>query len=188
MTLQSVPVTQGELDMEQGFVQDRVSEFKVKWLSQSNAPSRLTEWLHLQYVGELDAVASMERLLQSFCELSDKIKETQLVERVISDERRHVSMIERLLRKRGVVPVPPTNSKPLPGMESHDGGSAIASRAEAVRAGHIRIVLGDPEIPDDVKDAFTTILQEEAFHERAFRALAGEEKMLQHRGCQPAWC
>jgi hypothetical protein len=68
----------------------------------------------------------------------------------------------------------------LEGMEEWRRACALASRAEAVRAGKARALALDGDVPADVRVAFADILRDEAFHERAFRFLAGEEAMATH--------
>lgn len=176
MTDTIIPLTPGEIEME-GTEDNPVREFARHWPERKRQPGWLEGWLGKQYVGELNAVASMEALLTAFRRNPGSHKAALLVERVVADERKHVALIGQLLVSRGIAPAAPTEPTPLAGMEEWGSGCAIASRAEAVRAGEIRIVVQDPDVADDVKQAFRTILTEEAFHERAFRQLAGEQNM-----------
>lgn len=176
---QRVTLTAGELEMET-LPDSPVEAFRRNWALMKVRPYGIVNWLRAQYIGEINAVASMEALLDVFRQQPGKVKAGLLVERIVGDERRHVELIGQLLISRGVPPVSPCGTHVLEGLDTWDGGCAIASRAEAVRAGEIRVVLSDPETPGDVKQVFSLILSEESFHERAFRRLAGAEKMLEN--------
>ena len=172
-------LTAGELEMQE-LSDDPISKFRKTWPIRKAQPYGIVNWLQGQYIGEINAVASMEALLEVFKQQPGTPKAGLLVEKIVRDEKNHVALIGKLLVSRGVEPRMPCETAVLDGLDTWDDGCAIASRAEAVRAGEIRIVLNDPDTPDDVKMVFSLILSEEAFHERAFRRLAGEEKMAEN--------
>lgn len=177
MSANQVPLTQGEIELE-AITDNPIKEFRDDWKKNLDKPGSLIGWLKDQYVGEREAVASMETLLQGGkMESAANQKYLRLVEKVIADEHRHVAMIVALLASRGITPPPVGEPKVLAGMEDFFSGSAVASRAEAIRAGIIRVIVDDGEVPEDVRISFLTILREEAFHEKAFREVAGLKQM-----------
>ena len=181
------PPTQGEIEMEAlPEAENPMVRFRREWPLRKSNPEWISEWLAEQYIGESNAVASMVALLDAHRKDPEN-RAVELVQLVLRDERKHLAMIEELLISRGCQPVPPEMTVTLRRMDEALPGSAIASRAEAVRASEIRIVIADPDVPEDVRNAFLVILNDETFHERAFRRLAGEEVMAENPGCD-SWC
>lgn len=177
MTTLQVPLTKGEIELE-AIPNNPVQEFREAWTRTPDKQGALLDWLKEQYIGEREAVASMEVLLATGRKQPDaNPKYLHLMEKVIADEHRHVAMIKELLISRGATIPEIGEPEVLPGMDAFFSGSAVASRAEAVRAGVIRVILEDGEVPQDVKSSFLVILREEAFHEKAFREVAGQPQM-----------
>jgi hypothetical protein len=172
--------SRGEIEM-QSLADNPVAELRRAWPIIKAKTGWVESWLQEQYFGEVSALASMEILLETIKQQVTERKCIMLVERVLADERKHVQIIGQLLKARGETPRLNEQPNILSGMDTTYGnGCALASRAEAVRLGKIRVVVGDEDVPEDVRGAFTLILQEESFHERAFRRLAGEEKMFEN--------
>ena len=181
-----VPLTKGEREMME---QDSspVEDFRDEWQKLKGQARGLVKWLLDQYVGERNAVASMEQLREAVLRHGGTDKVVALVDRVLNDERRHVATIGRLLVARGETNLPVGEPVVLEGLDDPNAGPAFVSRAEAVRAGIIRVVVDDPDVPADIREVFQIILKEERFHEEAFRAVAGEKNMAEHAVFQ-SWC
>ena len=181
--LATIPLTLGEIEMVNAG-DTSMQEFRDLWPEVRTKPGGIEWWLQKQYVGELEAIASMEKLLRSFDANPKGAKLRNLVVRVIRDERNHVAMIERLLQARGVTPEAPASPEVLSGLDQWAEGCAATSRAEAIRAGEIRTVIADLGTPDDIRTVFGRVLKEEVFHEKAFRELAGQEAMANNQSFQ----
>ncbi len=180
ITPDDIPLTQGELEML-AHADDPLRTLRAQWPAIRMQPNWVENWLQGQFSGEVDAVASMEDLLATFLRDPTKGRQVLLLERIVRDERDHVLWIGQLLQARGVKPRAIAPGEVLPGMDTCQHGCAVASRAEALRAGEIRLVIADEWVPTDVRDAFRHILGDEVFHERAFRRLAGDPAMVNHR-------
>jgi len=95
-------------------------------------------------------------------------------------EEDHAAWVGDLLRARGEEPCVLKDKEErywqetLPGITSWESGCAVAAHAEAMRLDRIRVIVADPETPVDVRAVFARILPQEEFHERAFRAFAGD--------------
>lgn len=172
-------LTQGEQEMAQ-MDSNPVTEFQRYWPLMKTKGDWLTSWLQRQYTGEVNALASMEVLLESIKSQSQNPQYIKIVEKIISDENKHIQMISQLLTSRGIAPKAVDDIEILDGMDSWNDGCALASRAEAVRSGKARVLVKDQEVPKDVREAFSIILRDEAFHEKAFRYMAGEDNMTRN--------
>ena len=138
MNEKMVALTQGEIEM-QSLPLSPVSKFQQNLPTLKKDAQWIEKWLQGEYVGETNAVASMEALLKTFRDQPQEGKRALLIERIISDEKKHVTLIGQLLLSRGIAPRPPEKAEVLRGLDSWNKGCAIASRAEAVRAGEIRM-------------------------------------------------
>ena len=114
--MSSVPLTQGEVELQK-LVQDPIKQFREAWEANREEPNALVTWLKEQYIGEREAVASMEALYDSIKKQSGKEKFADLVEKVIRDEHRHVAMITELLESREVTPPTVEDPEVLDGMD-----------------------------------------------------------------------
>ena len=182
-----VRVTQGEVAL-QDLNGNPITRFQNEWADMKQQPHWLEKWLQGEYNGETHAVTTMRELLKTLEGQAGKEKAVLVVQQVLRDEANHIALIGQLLKVRGVIPSTSKPFTPLPGMEEPEAGSAKCSYAEAVRAGQIRVVVEDPDTPEDIRGVFSLILREESFHERSFRTLAGEQVMFENLDCGQDTC
>ena len=143
------------------------------------------DWLRKQYHGEVTAAKKMADFLQQFWIQAKDLKWIRTVEEIISQEVTHAEWIGALLEVRGEKPALIENKQErywdatLPGIDSWESGCAVAAHAEKMRLERIRVIVADPEAPEDIREVFAKILPQEEFHEKAFRTFAWDEAMTQ---------
>lgn len=153
------------------------------WNEVKASEPKLIEWLTDQYRGEATAVSRLQVLLDKFVDLPKNARHT--VERIMKDEAKHSEWIKQLLVARNIT-IPEVNHEAerywpetIKFIETSNQAMAVAGHAEAMRLERIRVIASDDSAPTDVRAAFQAILPDEEFHERAFKAFAGEEALEQ---------
>lgn len=149
------------------------------WQKTKSDPVAMNDWLVKQYRGEATA-ASRIRTFSDLHAKSDSDKHT--LEIIAGQESRHASWVFDLLMSRGIDPnVEHAEERywkaTLPEIESFETGAAVGAHAEKMRLDRIRVIVDDPDAPNDIREVFARILPEEEFHERAFRQMAGHVAM-----------
>lgn len=155
----------------------------AEWWAEVKAdPKRLLDWLHKQYIGEITAHVKMTDFLAAYGAQAKDPKWAETVEKIAYQEAAHSVWIGALLVARGETPGKGTATnryweKTLPGIDSWESGCAVAALAEKMRLERIRVIAGDPEAPQDIREVFAKILPQEEFHEKAFRSFATDEAL-----------
>jgi rubrerythrin len=147
------------------------------WASIKADPAAFQGWLLDQYRGEATAAGRIERLRDGHS--APGTRASRVLSIIADQERKHAGWVGELLRARGVEPrIEPEEERywpqMLPGIHDLESGCAVGAHAEKMRLERIEAIAQDPGAPPDVRAVFARILPEERFHERAFRALAGD--------------
>jgi rubrerythrin len=155
------------------------------WESVKRDPAAFQGWLLDQYRGEATAGERIERLRDGYA--APGTRAARVLSIIAEQERKHAGWVGELLRARGVEPrIEPEAERywpeMLPGIHDLESGCAVGAHAEKMRLDRIEHIARDPEAPADVRAVFARILPEERFHERAFRALAGDAAMRATEG------
>lgn len=141
------------------------------------------DWLRKQYHGEVTAAQKMLDFILLYGENAKNSKWVDTVNEIAEQEKMHAMWIGGLLIVRGEKPGLLANKQErywdatLPGIDSWESGCAVAAHAEKMRLERIRVIVADPEAPEDIREVFGRILPQEEFHEKAFRTFAGDEAM-----------
>jgi rubrerythrin len=156
----------------------------AEWWAEVKAdPEKLLDWLHKQQIGEVMAAVRMQEFADTYGKQAKDPKWVKTVEEIARQEEEHGQWIAKLIRTRtsgvlhDILPSYRYWEKTLPGIESWASGCAVAAHAEAMRLERIRVIAGDPDAPEDIRDVFAKILPQEEFHEKAFRAFASDEAL-----------
>lgn len=144
------------------------------WEETKSSPAKLVEWLHKQYTGEVTAAARINLMGMRF-NVSTKAK--SILAAIADQETQHAAWIGELLTARGETPsIGESENRywkdTLPGITDFEHGSAVAAHAEKMRLQRIEVISNDPQAPEDIRLAFTKILKDELWHEKAFRSLS----------------
>lgn len=121
---------------------NRIVPFNAEWPAIREAEGGVDQWLRRQWLGERFALVEIEKVfgLAVASDVPDKV--TRLLERIVADERSHVTLMEDFLAARGMLA---PNRVPLAhGVFEYDLACAVASRAEATCLGTMRVVATDP--------------------------------------------
>lgn len=155
------------------------------WESVKRDPEAFHGWLLDQYRGEATAAGRIERLRDGYA--APGTRASRVLSVIADQERKHAGWVGELLRARGVEPrIEPEAERywprMLPGIHDLESGCAVGAHAEKMRLERIEAIAQDPGAPADVRAVFARILPEERFHERAFRAMAGDAAMRAAEG------
>lgn len=151
---------------------------KEWWDRTKASPATIVEWLEKQFHGEVTAADRIER----YCTSKAPTHWVATLQRIAADERKHAGWIADLLTVRGVTAERREKNERYWSAvstvdKSFENVTAIASHAETMRLERIRVIAEDESAPEDLRGTFTRILQDEVFHEQAFRRMAGERAM-----------
>jgi rubrerythrin len=147
------------------------------WAVTRSDASALGSWLRDQYRGEATAAVRIEMLRDAFAAAGTRAHRVLTV--IAAQERKHASWVGELLAARGQAVVVEEQAErywpQVVGLIADlETGAAVGAHAERMRLERIEVIAEDSSAPDDVRRVFAKILPEERFHERAFRALAGD--------------
>lgn len=157
------------------------------WESVKRDPGALQGWLLDQYRGEATAAERIERLRDGYS--APGTRAARVLSVIADQERTHAGWVGALLRTRGIEPhIEPEPERywpqMLPGIHDLESGCAVGAHAEKMRLERIEAIAQDSEAPADIRAVFARILPQERFHERAFRALAGDAALRATEGAQ----
>lgn len=141
-------------------------------------PHEFFHWLSRQYIGEALAAERIEAL----AEANQSTKFSKTLHRIASDELKHRDWIGGLLKTRGIALPDPTYEGTRYWKETLIDNpqwdfkqlAAIGHHAETMRLARIEAIANDPRFPNDVREVFFQIFDDETFHAAAFKAMTDE--------------
>lgn len=141
------------------------------WDTVKTDPTKIVEWLKAQYRGEAAASTRVRDFAEKYAKTD---QEKRVLDVIAGQEFMHAIWVADLLRARNETYSSFDSPErywahTLPDIESWETGCAVAAQAEAMRLERIKVIVNDPETPEDIRTVFAKILPEELFHERAFR-------------------
>lgn len=148
-----------------------------QWLDKVlSSEKELHHWLQRQYIGEVTAANRISKLASAA-----PYKHFKVLSKIASDELEHAKWVLDLLEARSI-PIPRIESpedrywKPIlsEAEDDFDKTAAAGYHAEGMRLTRIRALAADGRVDQDIRDAFTRILPDEEYHEKAFGAIASE--------------
>lgn len=144
-----------------------------QWLSEiKESPIKLNKWLERQYIGEILAAQRISQLSEEYP------KESKILSKIAADEHLHAIMIGDLLTNRNIALPQVTDEdvrywKPILGnLHSFEEIAGAGHHAESMRLVRIRLLADDPEIAEDIRLVFRSILKDEEWHSSAFKNLS----------------
>ncbi len=152
-----------------------------QWWEEVKADTeKFNRWLVKQYRGEVTASNRINLFATHFAD--EGSFQAKLLKSIALDESKHARWILDILKSRGLEPSIEGAgerywSKTVPRILSFEYGCAVGAHAEGMRLERIRTIAGDESAPADIRSIFQRILEDEVFHERAFREMAGPEAM-----------
>lgn len=159
----------------------------VEWWNEvRGSAQKFSDWLQKQYHGESTAAGRIREMASQ-----TKVEAHKFVlEKIAFQEEYHAQLVKDLLDVYGLMPLPVEEfgtsrywSTVEPVQEDFSTMCAIAGHAEAMRLERIRAIVDDIDTPTDVYAVFCIILQDEVWHEQAFKSMAGEEALAKVKPC-----
>lgn len=160
-----------------------------EWWNEVKVDSTKTEsWLRKQYRGEVTAASRIQKLAKQYTETGSW--QTTVLNIIANQETQHAGFVKELLDIRGIEVdisdlIEAENrywAETLPGIKDFVTGTAVAAHAEKMRLERIETIVNDEESPTDIRAAFTKILQDELWHESAFRKMSTPLAMSETAG------
>lgn len=164
---------------------------KEWWDEVKQSNEAIIKWLFNQYIGEATAG---DRIRKFAAEHATSEKAKNVLNLIASQEDMHASWIAGLLSNRcyfapdlndtGLTEQAHTRywKEPLAAIEDFETGCAVGAHAEKMRLERIQAIVDDPTAPEDIWMTFKKILNDELFHERAFRKMASAEALEKTKG------
>jgi uncharacterized ferritin-like protein (DUF455 family) len=139
------------------------------WAAVKADPAKLETWLRKQYHGE---VTASYRIADMAMESTPEQRTTLMA--IADQEMTHASMVLTLLAARGLdVGQHDAEARYWSQVKSAAIGfedkAAVATLAEGMRLERIRVIAADLDAPADIRQVFATILEDEEWHEIAFK-------------------
>ena len=164
---------------EQEGTEETMKTSEQWWQEIKNDAARFNEWLIKQHRGEASAASRLRGFSAAYARSAN---ERTILETIAAQEEMHASWVKQLLDSRGIVSdVTDAEARywrcMLTKVDSFENGCAVGAHAEAMRLERIKAIAADASAPSDVRETFARILNDELFHERALRKLAGEQAM-----------
>lgn len=165
---------------------EQLQSSEAWWNEVSQSKKKFADWLQKQYHGENTAAQRIRHMVEETEVSAHKL----VLARIATQEEYHAKLVGDLLEKYGVQEKPAEEfgesrywSAVAPAQEDFFTKCAIAGHAEAMRLERIRAIVNDQNTPLDVYSVFCIILQDELWHEKAFKAMAGEETLDRVKPC-----
>ena len=165
---------------------EQLQSSEAWWKEVSQSKEKFADWLQKQYHGENTAAQRIRQMAEETEVEAHKF----VLEKIALQEEYHAKLVGDLLEKYGVQEKPAEEfgesrywSTVAPAQEDFLTKCAIAGHAEAMRLERIRVIVTDKNTPLDVYSVFCIILQDELWHEKAFKAMAGEETLAKVKPC-----
>lgn len=165
---------------------EHLQNSKDWWIEVSQSREKFADWLQKQYHGESTAAGRIRIMAVE----AEKDSHRFILEKIATQEEYHAKLVGDLLDKYGVAPKSEEEfgvsrywDTVKPAQEDFRTKCAIAGHAEAMRLERIRAIVDDPNTPLDVYSVFCIILQDEIWHEQAFKRMAGEEALDKVKPC-----
>lgn len=160
------------------------------WEKCLNSKEKLEHWLVSLYNNEKDAEERFINFANAYCE-NDRQAYKTFVE-IAEQERQHAVLVEKVLNNRNVE---------LYNKSSENGrywrnakqcivdmktAAAIGAYAEGLSLKRMRVIIANPNTPEDLRKMFEIIEPEESYHAKVLEKIATKYGMKEVRDCHDA--
>jgi len=160
---------------------------KQWWNKCLNDPEKLEHWLVALYNNEKDAEYRFVDFATKYC-INDK-EAYDIFMLIALQEKNHAELVEKILVNRGISLYEKTSKNgrywknTLPCVCDMQTAAAIGAYAEGLSLKRMRVILKDPNTPDDLKELFKVVEPEESYHAKALEKIATKYGMKNVKDC-----
>jgi len=151
---------------------------------------KLEHWLVGLYNNEKDAEFRFIDFAKKYCE-NDKEAYDEFI-KIADQERNHAVLVTKVLEDRNIELYEKSTKNgrywrnTLPCVVDMKTAAAIGAYAEGLSLSRMRVIIKDPNTPQDLKDLFAIIEPEESYHAKTLQKIATRYGMKEVKDCHDA--
>lgn len=148
---------------------------------------KLEHWLVGLYNNEKDAEERFIDFANTYCK--DDLSAYNIFRNIAKQEANHALLVEKVLLNREIELYykSPKNGRywrnTLPCICDKETAAAIGAYAEGLSLARMRIIIKDPNTPQDIKEMFKVIEPEESYHAKILESIATKYGMKNVKDC-----
>jgi hypothetical protein len=157
------------------------------WQKCLNDKEKLEHWLVGLYNNEKDAEERFINFAETYCK-GDKEAYAIFIE-IAGQEAQHAVLVEAILKNRNITLFAKSTKdgrywrNTLPCVIDVNTAAAIGAYAEGLSLKRMRVIIKDPNTPQDLIDLFKVIEPEEAYHAKILETIATKHGMKAVKDC-----
>jgi rubrerythrin len=157
------------------------------WKKCLNDKEKLEHWLVGLYNNEKDAEERFKSFAKTYC-ANDQTAFDVFIE-IANQEANHAILVEKILKDRGIEKYEKSSKdgrywrNTLPCICDKETSAAIGAYAEGLSLKRMRVIIKDPNTPNDLVELFKVIEPEESYHARALQIIATKYGMKKVKDC-----
>jgi rubrerythrin len=160
---------------------------KKWWKKCLSDKEKLEHWLVGLYNNEKDAEERFIDFAKTYCEFD--IQAYNIFMEIAQQEANHAILVEKILKDRNVVLFKKSTKdgrywrNTLPCIIDCSTAAAIGAYAEGLSLSRMRVIIADPETPQDLVELFKVIEPEESYHAKTLAIIASKHGMNNVKDC-----
>lgn len=157
------------------------------WKKCLNDKQKLEHWLVGLYNNEKDAEERFIDFAETYCKLD--IHAHAIFRKIAEQEANHAILVEKILKDRNVELFEKSTKdgrywrNTLPCIVDCSTAAAIGAYAEGLSLSRMRVIIADPETPQDLVELFKVIEPEESYHAKTLAIIATKYGMEKVKDC-----
>lgn len=157
------------------------------WTKCLNDKEKLEHWLVSLYNNEKDAEFRFTSFALDYCYNDEEAHKTFML--IAQQEQNHGILVEKILKNRGIKLYEKSSNdgrywrNTLPCVCDMKTAAAIGAYAEGLSLKRMRVIIKDPNTPNDLVELFKIIEPEEAYHAKALESIATKYGMKKVKDC-----
>lgn len=165
-----------------------MKEITEKWWKKClDDKEKLEHWLVGLYNNEKDAEERFIDFAETYCK-SD-LDAYVIFRKIAEQEANHAILVEKILKDRNVELFEKSTKdgrywrNTLPCIVDCSTAAAIGAYAEGLSLSRMRVIIADPNTPQDLVELFKVIEPEEAYHAKILATIATKNGMSKVKDC-----
>lgn len=160
---------------------------EIWWDKCLSDKEKLEHWLVSLYNNEKDAEERFIHFANTYC-LNEKDAYDTFMN-IASQERNHAVLVEKILKNRKISLYEKSSKdgrywrNTLPCICDVKTAAAIGAFAESLSLNRMRVIINDPNTPEDLRELFKVIEPEESYHAKSLEKIATSFGMKSVKDC-----
>ena len=157
------------------------------WKKCLNDKEKLEHWLVGLYNNEKDAEYRFIDFANTYC--GDDVEAYNIFIEIAEQERNHAVLVDKILKNRNIEKYDKSTKdgrywrNTIPCICDMKTAAAIGAYAEGLSLARMRVIIKDPNTPQDLVDLFKVIEPEESYHAKVLESIATRYGMKAVRDC-----